>query len=166
VEIYDERPWRKKHLASIRQNYANAPYLSLYFPGIEAIYEQNQPLLAEFTTTLISFFLDALSLDVSVVRQSQLGVSGKGTDLLVDICRRLRGDRLLTLPGAVKHIDKAVMKKHGIEMVRADFRPPVYPQLWGDFIYNLSILDLLLNCGPRSREIVAGANPPRSRTKR
>ena len=37
-----------------------------------------------------------------------------------------------------------------------DFRPPVYPQLWGDFIYNLSALDLLLNCGPKSREIVLG----------
>jgi hypothetical protein len=28
--------------------------------------------------------------------------------------------------------------------------------LWGDFIYNLSALDLLLNCGPKSRDIVLG----------
>ncbi|MFW6138080.1 MAG: WbqC family protein [Spirochaetota bacterium] len=37
------------------------------------------------------------------------------------------------------------------------FRPPVYPQLWGELIYNLSTLDLLLNCGgPKSREIIQG----------
>ena len=53
-----------------------------------------------------------------------------------------------------KHIDKEAMRKHGIEIVRANFSPPVYPQLWGDFIYNLSTLDLLLNCGPKSKEIV------------
>jgi hypothetical protein len=48
------------------------------------------------------------------------------------------------------------MAKNGIEITRSNFRPPVYPQLWGDFIYNLSTLDLLLNCGPKSRDIVIG----------
>ena len=55
-----------------------------------------------------------------------------------------------------KKSNKDAMREHGIEITRADFRPPVYPQLWGDFIYNLSVLDLLLNCGPKSREIVVG----------
>jgi hypothetical protein len=33
----------------------------------------------------------------------------------------------------------------------------VYPQLWGDFIPDLSAFDLLFNCGPKAREIVLAA---------
>lgn len=156
VIIHNEKAWRRKHLASLRQNYVHAPYFADCFPGIESIYKRNHSLLAEFTTELILFLLDALSLKTNVIRQSELGVAGKGTDLLIEICEHLSADCFFALPAAEKHIDKESMKKHGIEIVRAKFQPPVYPQLWGDFVYNLSALDLLLNCGPKSREIVIG----------
>jgi hypothetical protein len=156
VEIHNESGWRRKHLGGIQQNYVHAPYFADYFAGIETIYQKSHSLLAEFTTEMIAFLLDALSLQTHVRRQSELGVVGKGTDLLVKICEHLGSDRFLALPAEDKHIDKDAMRKHGIEVTRADFRPPVYPQLWGDFIYNLSALDLLLNCGPKSREIVVG----------
>lgn len=158
VEIHNEKAWRRKHLLSIQQNYVHAPYFADYFQGIETIYQKNHSLLAEFTTELISFLLDALSLQTNVIRQSELGVAGKGTDLLIEICEHLGADRFFALPRADKHIDKEAMRRNRIEIVRAKFRPPVYPQLWGDFIYNLSALDLLLNCGPKSREIVVREN--------
>jgi hypothetical protein len=156
VEIQNEKPWRRKHLTSIRQNYVHAPYFDDYLPGIEKVYRENHRLLTDFTTDLISFLMRALSLQNPVIRQSELGATGKGTDLLIEICRILGADRFLTLPGAEKYIDERAMRKHGVEIVRARFRPPAYPQLWGDFIYNLSTLDLLLNCGPKGREIVTG----------
>jgi hypothetical protein len=40
-----------------------------------------------------------------------------------------------------------------------EWRAPVYPQLDGDFIPDLSILDLLLNCGPESLRILTDAIP-------
>jgi hypothetical protein len=156
VEIHNEKAWRRKHLVSIRQNYVHAPYFADYFQGIETIYRKNHSLLAEFTTDLISFLLDSLSLQTNIIRQSELDIVGNGTDLLIEICKHLGADSFFALPGAEKHIDKEAMRKNGIEIVRTKFRPPVYPQLWGDFVYNLSALDLLLNCGPRSREIVVG----------
>jgi hypothetical protein len=43
------------------------------------------------------------------------------------------------------------------------FRPPIYPQLWGAFRYNLSALDLLLTCGPTRLDIIAkGADRDRA----
>lgn len=156
VEIYQERGWREKHLRSIRQNYVHAPYFTDYFSGIETIYQKRHSLLVDFAMELIAFFGNALSLRTDLLRQSELGVDGKGTDLLVAICKAMGAYRFLALPGTEKHIDEDVMRKHGIEIVRADFRPPVYPQLWGSFICNLSTLDMLLNCGPKSREIVVG----------
>ncbi len=157
VEIYNERGWRKKHLRSIQQNYANAPYFDEYFESIESIYAKNHTLLAEFNTDLIRFLWEALSVKPQLLLQSHLGVGGRGTNLLIEICERVGADRLSIFPMVEKHLDPEEMKEHGIELVHINFHPTVYPQLWGEFIYNLSTLDLLLNCGPKSRDIVTGA---------
>jgi hypothetical protein len=154
VEIDDRRGWRRKHLEGIRQSYAHAPYFAEHFERIESIYARKHALLADLATELIEWLGGALSLQTRVVRQSQLSVTGKGTDLLARICEHLGANRLLVLASAEKHIDARTMRAHEIDVVRAAFRPPVYPQLWGDFIYNLSTLDLLLNCGPKSRDVV------------
>lgn len=156
VEIYNERNWRNKHLRSIQQNYVHATYFSDFFHVIENIYRRDHSLLVELNLDLITFFWDALQIDTRPVRQSELGVVGAGTELLIKICEQVGADRLLTFPMVEKHIDRDEMRKHKIELVYANFRPPVYPQLWGDFIYNLSTLDLVLNCGPKSRDILAG----------
>lgn len=55
----------------------------------------------------------------------------------------------------LKYLDLEKFRAGGIQLGFARFQPPVYPQLWGDFRYNLSVLDLLLNCGPKSLEIIA-----------
>ena len=151
VEIQNDKGWRKKHLRSIQQNYVHAPYFADYFEAIETIYRSGHSLLSELNIDLINFFADALSLKTRLLRQSELGVIGKGTDLIVKICEHVGADRFLTFPMAEKHMDLDAMRNHGIEPVWANFHPPVYPQLWGDFIYNLSALDLLLNCGPNTR---------------
>lgn len=156
VEIHNDRGWRKKHLRSIQQNYVHAPYFADYFPAVETIYRSGHTLLVELNIDLITFFRDALSMKTKLIRQSELGIVGRGTDLLIKIGEKIGADRLLTFPMVEKHIDLDAMRKRGIEPARADFHPPVYPQLWGDFIYNLSTLDLLLNCGPRSVEIAVG----------
>jgi hypothetical protein len=44
----------------------------------------------------------------------------------------------------------------GLNVVFQDYQHPAYPQLFGDFTPNLSILDLLFNCGPSSTEIIRG----------
>jgi hypothetical protein len=157
VEICDGRPWRRKHLRSVRQNYANAPYFDEYFTAMESIYGRHHALLADFNIELLRYFCKVLGLNTQVLRQSDLGIAGGGTDLLIKICERTGADRLLIFPATEKYLDSAEMHRHGIEIRAIRFRPPVYPQLWGKFIYNLSIADMLMNCGPASRKIVLGA---------
>lgn len=156
VEIYNDKDWRKKHLGSIHQNYVHAPYFADYIQAVEAIYARDHSLLVELNMDLITFFWDAMLFKTKPLRQSELGVVGTGTNLLIKICERVGADRLLTFPMVEKHINQDAMKEHGIELVYANYHPSVYPQLWGGFIYNLSMLDLLLNCGPKSGEIVTG----------
>ncbi len=157
VEICYDRPWREKHLRSMRQNYVHAPYFGDYYGIVESVYAKAHTRLAELNVELIRFLWGALSLGTELLLQSDLGIKGAGTDLLIELCGRVGADRLAIFPIAEKYIDGEAMKNRGIELLRINFRPPVYPQLWGESIYNLSTLDMLMNCGSKTREIVEAA---------
>lgn len=154
VEIINENRWQHKHLKGIRQNYVHSPYFEKYYPVVELIYQKSHKKLIELNLELIRFFWDVLSLKTKLVLQSELGVSGRGTELLIKICRHLENATYLAFPAAKNHIDLEMMVKSGVKVNFIHYTPPLYPQLWGDFIHNLSILDMLLNCGTESIRII------------
>lgn len=154
VEIFTGTGWRRKHLRSIRQNYARAPYLEDYFPLLESIYRIEQVELASLNVDLIRLFWELLGLPASLRLQSDLQVQGRGTDLIVALCRRLEATSYLNFPMAREYLDANQFAQAGVDLVLKPFSPPIYPQLWGEFLPNLSVLDLLLNCGPKSLKIL------------
>ena len=160
VELCQETDWQRKHLMSLRQQYAHAPYVDDYLPNIESAYERTHQRLIDLNVDLIDCLWDALGLRSKKVLQSELGITGSGTDLLVSVCRALSTDTYLSFQPVEKYLDIDKFSSNGIELDFARFHPPVYPQLWGDFRYNLSTLDLILNCGPRSLDIIVGAGLP------
>ncbi|MEE8429598.1 MAG: WbqC family protein [Gammaproteobacteria bacterium] len=155
VEICNETDWRRRHLRGLRQLYGNAPYRDDYLPKLESVYIREHCHLIDLNLDVIRVLWDALGLKRRLVLQSELGVSGRGTELLVSICRAMNADTYVTLPIVEKYLDTEKFQTSNIRLEFARFSPPVYPQLWGDFRYNLSVLDLLLNCGPKSLKLIA-----------
>jgi hypothetical protein len=155
VEICDETAWRRKHLRGMRQQYVHAPYSAEHLPAIEAIYGLGHRRLLDLNLDIIRYLATALGIKTGIVLQSELGVSGRGTDLLVNVCRALKADTYVTLPPVEKYLDLARFVESGVKVRFENFSPPVYPQLWGEFRYNVSALDLLLNCGPKAFDILA-----------
>lgn len=154
VEICDDADWRTKHLRSVRELYAHAPYLQPHLTALEEIYGRRHRTLAALNVDLIRHLWAALEVPAALYLQSELGVGGRGADLLANVCVALRSNTYLASTVAAKYIDPRTLGARGIETALAKFRPPVYPQLWGDFRYNLSTLDLILNCGPKARDII------------
>jgi hypothetical protein len=159
VEICDDTDWRTRHLRSVRQLYAHAPYLRPHLTALEEIYARRHRTLAALNVDLVRHLWLALGGSPRLHLQSELGVGGRGADLLVNVCEALKADTYLALTVAAKYIDPQTLGARRIELALAKFRPPVYPQLWGDFRYNLSTLDLVLNCGPRARDIILAGIP-------
>jgi hypothetical protein len=87
---------------------------------------------------------------------SQLAVSGRGVSLIIDICKSLGATRFLVQSSALAYYDRGRFEAAGIELVTFKTPEYVYPQLWGDFIANLSVLDMMLTCGDRARDIALG----------
>ncbi|RMG61156.1 MAG: hypothetical protein D6715_14220 [Calditrichaeota bacterium] len=156
VAIADLR-WRDKHLKTVEMAYKRAPFF-------EPIFQRYQDTLlahdqfVELNIALIETFAGYLGITCRRVRLSQLLSSfGQKSQLIVDICTALgAGIYLSGTGGGREYNDEALLKANGIELRYSDFVHPVYPQLWGDFVPNLCILDLLFNCGPESRTILLG----------
>lgn len=154
VRICNEGKWSAKHLKSLETAYANAPYLQEHIGVFEEIFSQKIEKIVDLNLKLIKHILHYLEIDTKIILLSNLGIKSKGTQLLVDICNKIGANRFLAQSSSKKYLDTNLFKKENIsvEFIRPPL--PVYPQLWGNFFSNLSIFDLLLNCGPKSRDIL------------
>ena len=116
--------------------------------------------MAERSSTSRSALLEAfaayLGIETERLRLSELGTASGGKEQLVlDICLAVGADVYLSGSGAGRdYNDEQLLRENGIELRYDEFRYPEHPQLWGAFEPDLSILDLLFNCGPASRDYV------------
>jgi hypothetical protein len=154
VRIYHDSRWAKKHLQSLKNAYIRAPYFGEHLNFLEDLFSTKFEKLIDLNLKIIRYLMQQLRVDTNVILSSELGIHSKGDKLLLEICKKLRASQFLMQKAARKYINSDGLSSEGIKP--SDFRPPttVYPQLWGDFIPNLSALDLILNCGPKARDIM------------
>ena len=154
AEFADER-WKKKHLNTVAQSYARAPHVDEVYPLYAREVERSETFV-ELTIGLIEAFASYLRIETQRVRLSELLSSfGQKTQLIVDVCKALDANAYLSGSGGGRdYNDEAHLNSHGIELRYDEYAYPTHPQLWGPFEPNLSILDLLCNCGHAARDLV------------
>ena len=157
VEICNEENWQKKHLLSLEHAYNHAPYWHEHKGFCQEIYMHRWKGLLEFNLEILEYLRLALSISQPFQRNSTLAIKSKGSQRLVDICKALGGRKYLTIASSHKYLDEDLFQRAKIKLVYYKYEPPIYPQLWGDFIANLSVLDLLLICGPKSGGLIQRA---------
>jgi len=154
VMIYHEGLWPKKHLASMKNAYAKAPYFMDHLSFIEEMFAGKFEKLIDVNLAVIRYLMRCLNIETKVILLSELGVKARGDQLLIDICQMVGASHFMAQGPAKKYLDTNLFQEAGIQL--KFFSPPslVYPQLWGDFIPNLSAFDLIFNCGPKSHDIL------------
>lgn len=147
--------WKRKHLKTIEMNYKKAPYFEEIFEIYKKRIEEDLS-LTDLNIQLIEGFADYLKITSKRILLSELlGHFGEKTQLIVDICKALHGNTYLSGTGGGKdYNDESLLNDQGIALQYSTFKHPEYPQLWDGFEHHLSIIDLLMNCGPQSREIL------------
>lgn len=164
VEIANHEPWRRKHKKSIHWHYKKAPYFDKYWTAIQQIYEQEWEKLQPLSEAFLELFFEWLNIDTPVERATSLQVEGKSTEYVIDLCQKTNADQYLSGIHGRDYLEMEQFDDVGVELLFQDFSFPVYNQVYNDtFIPNLSILDLLMNHGPESREILLGQKTVRNR---
>jgi hypothetical protein len=150
---YDGR-WTRKHLESLKVAYSNAPYFDTHFKFVEAMFSSRFETLMDLNMEVIRYLLEQFEIRTKVVLLSQLGIEARGDMLPVEICRKMGAVGFLAQDSAGKYLDRQLFNEAGICLEYFKVPSPVYPQLWGSFIPNLSAFDLVFNCGPKARDIL------------
>jgi hypothetical protein len=64
---------------------------------------------------------------------------------LIELIKQIDGDIYLSGNGARQYNDEVAYNSNGIQLTYTTFKPMEYPQLHGNFIPGLSILDAMMN---------------------
>jgi hypothetical protein len=161
VRICHEGRWAKKHLTTLITAYSGSPFIKDHLPFLENLFSPSYTTIIDLNLYLIRYVMEQLRIETDIRLQSEFPLAQKGNTLLVELCRRFGASHFLAQSPAKKYLNSRLFSESGITL--SFFRPPipVYPQLWGHFIPNLSTLDLLLNCGPKAHDILLGLERPR-----
>ncbi len=158
VTLSPGAPWARKHLRTLRQDYARAPHLQAYLPALEEFYSRPWTSLVDLAEEMILWHLEALGIRTPTVRSSKLGVPGRATARLVDLIRSVGGTAYLTGAYALtSYLEPARFEEAGLKLLVHEWSCPEYAQVWpqAGFIPDLATLDLLLAEGPRSGEVLS-----------
>jgi WbqC-like protein family len=155
VQLDATGTWPLKHWNALATNYSRAPFFKQYAGGLKDLLLENKfDRLCALNVTAAEWVMEQLEIKTPMVLASTLDVSGTQSELLISICRALGADTYLSGPGGKQYMDMSAFENAGIKVIWQDFIPPVYEQVFRDteFVPNLSIVDVLFNCGPQTTE--------------
>lgn len=129
ISIDSSSDWKKNHFKSIKIAYQSSPYFEFYEEDLKNFYEVE-------TSNLYNFNLKSVEL---VLKWLEMGTNNRTIDFNIEIYSQSKN---------VKEIDnREIKKKSNIK----------YIQTFEDkngFIDGLSILDMIFNCGPKTKDYI------------
>lgn len=157
VEIFNGIDWKKKHLKSIETFYQKADYYENYIDFFRKIYKKKWEKLFGINMETTYYIMEQIGLDKEIFFTSELlrdyEFKGK-TQRIVDICKILGADEYFSGIGGKNYLEPELFEKNKISLQYQNYYPKVYKQLYGRFIPNLSIVDLLFNKGEEAIEYI------------
>ena len=154
VLISYETNWQNNHCNKIYENYESAPYFSSYWSDIEKILTHKYKKLIDLNFKLIEYFNHVLGITTKTIKSSKLVVTKTKTERLIEICSKLDATCYISGISGKDYLNEELFSNSGIKLIYENFIHPTYRQLHGNFIDNLSIIDLLMNEGPKSKKVI------------
>lgn len=151
--------WQKKLLNLLEHNYKNAPYYHEIMPILRPFLERQFSHLATFNFESIRTIAELLDMNVSIEYGSSrfLDIEQQLEESLTQedhrslriwkICEREKADSYINPIGGKELYDKQQFADQGIRLFFLQTKAYSYKQVTGDFIPDLSIIDVLCNCG-------------------
>lgn len=159
VLIDNSKKWQESQLSVIKKSYENSPNFKKYYGFIEKALSQKWDSIADLDIYLIKKVNDFLGIEARIERSSLVKIKSEKTQRIADICKHFKADTYLSGYGGKDYMDMDLLEKEGIKVIFQEFNQPEYEQNFKElgFIQNMSIIDLLFNCGEKSIDIIKSA---------
>lgn len=156
VEIDNSNRWQERIWKTIFYSYKKAPFFDEYADEFRCTLLRRWDRLTALNEALLSWLFRKLDIQARVLRSSDLGVQGTGSALILNICMALGASEYLSGPSGRTYLKLEDFERQGIKVSFQDFSQLTYPQLHGDFVPGLSVVDALFNAGIYTRQIIRG----------
>jgi hypothetical protein len=154
VRINNEENWAAEHYKSIEHNYHRSPHFIEHEEFFRKLYEKKWDFLIDISMELIRYMLSYLKIETPAKYSSEFQVKSFSTQRIIDLCRCTGSGAYLSGSGGRDYMDMALFDRNNIAVMFQDFKHPEYAQMFEGFEPYLSIIDLVFNCGHKSREIL------------
>ena len=147
--------WQRKHYESIKMYYNNSPHFLEHSSFLEETYiKKIWGKLIDINVFITEYILKYLDISIPIYFSSQFRIKETKTKRIVEICRKINADTYLSGIGAKEYLDEKEFKNNNIKLIYQNFKHPIYEQRYEGFEAYMSIIDLLFNCGKKSRGIL------------
>ena len=151
--------WQRRTWRTLCLCYGKSPYFDNYRDVLEDLYTTRWDSLVALDMRILECLREWFQISTPIIRASTLELQGQRTARIVHMCQQVGADAYLSGEGGSRnYLDMNYFDQAGLRVVWQRFSHPIYPQRYNrlGFVSNLSSLDLLLNCGPSSRDILLG----------
>ena len=155
---YNEK-WETNLINRINEWYRKAPLFEEITILIESIIQNKYERLIDLNFHLNNKILKYIGIETPIYFSSEIEKkSDNKNQRIIEICEHFKNvDLLYDGKSAMSFINIPLFQKHGIEIIFQDYQHTPYPQLWDkEFVPYLSVIDLLMNCGTQSKQIILG----------
>lgn len=145
----DGSEWASSHWKTLVHNYGRAPHFNEIATWLEPLYRVEKYVqLSELNRRFIEAVSNYLGIKTSITNSWDYSLPDGKTERLIGLCEQAGGTEYVSGPSARDYIEANSFIERGIDLTWFDYSGyPEYLQLWGEFTHNVSILDLLFNCG-------------------
>lgn len=151
VKVADSN-WQKEFFKTIELSYTKANYFDTTWPPLKDALLKSSEYLLDINLNTLQVLIDILGYHhLKMDFASNFNASDEPTQRLIDICRSIGATcYLFGEGGGIIYHNTKMLKANGIQVIQQDFKKnhPIYPQLHGNFLNGLSIIDAIFNVGP------------------
>lgn len=156
------RPFAENHWKTIEQFYYKSRYFQRTSQILVPLFERSSDIqfLSQVNMMFIQAITEELGFETKFVWSNSLVTQGAKSDRILSICETLGASRYLSGPAARAYLEVDKFAEAEIEVEWMDYYGyPEYPQLYGPFDHQVSIIDLLFNMGEQAGEFMKSRRP-------
>jgi hypothetical protein len=151
--------WVERHRRQIHDALGEAPYFADAFGLWEQCVDASDDSLSGLNVRLLKAISAYLEIGTPFVLSSQYSLRGASTERLIDLLKQLGATSYLSGPSADGYLDKQMFADSRIRLEYKSYVYDDYPQLWGAYEPQVSVLDLIGNCGKDAIRRIESRSP-------
>ena len=157
VGVNSRERWQHRQQQALVTNYRKAPHWGCLEGFFEEIFSRPWETISELNIHVVKRLAAILGIETPIHVASGLGSFPEDPDeRLIALTKHFGAGTYLAGNGGQGYMDMKKYEQAGVEVLFQDYRHPRYNQLFGEFVSNMSVIDLIYNHGDKSHSILRG----------